>query len=269
MLRNASWVIALLAVTAIAGWSRGGWAVVTVDSVPEYVEAGKPFTLTWAIRAHGQRLVGRSDARITAARTVSSSTLAARDRWQETAFLTPAGSERGPEISFPAIAEPERGFHSATVTLPSPGDWTLTIWANHGHRLAPIKVVDAGAHPSPRSLTERGARLFVAAGCVSCHTHGDIAQRVLMPVGPDLTSLSHTDEYLAAVLRDPDSVLAYDEPALGWSERRMPDLGLDEPEIEALVAFLKAESPVRLSFVAGPARPPNRQAPASGPFRRP
>ncbi len=272
MLRNASWVIALLAVTAIAGWSRGGWAVVTVDSVPEYVEAGKPFTLTWAIRGHGRHVIAMPGTGVTAARSgqeISSPTLSVPERGREISFLTRAGPERGHGISFPTFAGPEADSYSATVTLPSPGDWTLTIWAFQGHRLLPLKVVDAGTRPPAQSLTKRGAHLFVAAGCVSCHAHGDIAKRVLARVGPELTSLSRSEDYLAAVLRDPDSILEYDETAYGWSQWRMPDLGLDEGEIEALVAFLRADSPVRLSFATAPAQHRVGQAENRGAGRLP
>lgn len=251
-------VVALLAVTAISGWSMGGWAVVTVDALPEYVEAGKPFTLTWAIRGHGQKLVAWPRTGVTAERTgheIASPAVAGPEGRRLFSYHPFSGSERGHEKAFPVFAGSETGFYSATVTLPGPGDWTLTIWANTGHRMLPLKVVDAGAEPRPQRLTERGAHLFVAAGCITCHAHGDIDQPVMVPVGPDLSSLAHSEDYLAAVLRDPDSILDYDVPALGWFPR-MPDLGLDEPEIEALVAFLTAEPPVRESVVQLPGRIP-------------
>src|SRR4029079_9866801 len=47
--------IAALAVIAlpVAAFTFGGWAVITVDSLPEFAVAGSPTTLTFAVRQHG------------------------------------------------------------------------------------------------------------------------------------------------------------------------------------------------------------------------
>jgi len=81
-------------------------------------------------------------------------------------------------------------------------------------------------------LPHRGADLFLAKGCVVCHTHAAVADRYTGPqtdVGPNLTDLALPVDYLHTWLRDPASVKPKTE---------MPNLGLDEEEINALVAFL-------------------------------
>src|SRR5262249_61471615 len=39
--------------TATLGVAAGGWAVVTLDDLPDAVVAGKPVTLTFTVRQHG------------------------------------------------------------------------------------------------------------------------------------------------------------------------------------------------------------------------
>ena len=47
----------LLMVAAIsipaAAFTFGGWAVTTVEDVPEYAIAGQPFDITYSVRQHG------------------------------------------------------------------------------------------------------------------------------------------------------------------------------------------------------------------------
>ena len=51
MLRRSIRVAALAAVAVpVAAFSFGGWAVITVDSLPEYAVAGTPVTLTLVVR---------------------------------------------------------------------------------------------------------------------------------------------------------------------------------------------------------------------------
>ncbi|MBI2872835.1 MAG: cytochrome c oxidase subunit II [Chloroflexi bacterium] len=87
---------------------------------------------------------------------------------------------------------------------------------------------------------ERGAQLFVAKGCLACHTiRGTLA---MGKIGPDLTHvggrttiaaglLDNTPEDLARWLRDPPEV----KPGAN-----MPNLKLSGEEVSALVAYLQA-----------------------------
>jgi mono/diheme cytochrome c family protein len=83
-----------------------------------------------------------------------------------------------------------------------------------------------------RSLVASGANLFVAKGCVICHTHSDIPDRYVAfqtNVGPNLTSYSAAPTFLRLWLSDPVGV----KP-----KTQMPNLELSDAEIEALILFL-------------------------------
>src|SRR5687768_13007932 len=134
-------VLALALVTTHAG----GWAVVTVEDLPEQFVAGQATTLTFSVRQHGMRLIGGLNARV-----------AAR-----------SGSRH---VEAAATAK-ETGYYAATVTLPAPGDWTITINSGFGASsttLLPVNAVatPAGSSPAPTEL--RGRQLFVAKGCITC-----------------------------------------------------------------------------------------------------
>ena len=42
-----------LMLVPVLAFRFGGWAVVTVDDLPEYLVAGKPVTLSFVVRQHG------------------------------------------------------------------------------------------------------------------------------------------------------------------------------------------------------------------------
>lgn len=93
--------------------------------------------------------------------------------------------------------------------------------------------------PEPGSVAAEGKRLFESGACIACHTvAGGPAQG---RIGPDLTHFAsrstfagslfeRTDENVAAWLRDPPGR----KPGA-----KMPNLGLSDREIEALVAYLQ------------------------------
>lgn len=81
-------------------------------------------------------------------------------------------------------------------------------------------------------MGDSGMALFVAKGCVTCHTHGAIDRTYLVSAidaGPNLTNFTADADYLRRWLKDPASV----KPST-----LMPDLELSDAEIEALIAFL-------------------------------
>ena len=86
------------------------------------------------------------------------------------------------------------------------------------------------------SPLETGQRLFVAKGCTTCHAHEGIDQTsggaIYVDTGRDLSDFSADPQYLSRWLAEPASIRPQTE---------MPDLGLDQAEIEALIAFLNAE----------------------------
>lgn len=81
------------------------------------------------------------------------------------------------------------------------------------------------------SQVELGRDLFIAKGCMLCHSHTATNQirEFGTDMGPDLTHFKASAEYLRLWLKDPVSV----KPAT-----KMPTLGLSDSEIEALIAFI-------------------------------
>ena len=89
----------------------------------------------------------------------------------------------------------------------------------------------ASLHDPSLSQVEVGRRLFIAKGCIVCHSHAETNQVREFDVdsGPDLTDFAASPDYLRMWLKDPLSVK---------SNAQMPALGLSPDEIEALIAFL-------------------------------
>jgi cytochrome c2 len=102
--------------------------------------------------------------------------------------------------------------------------------------IVPLRVVAANAPaPAPLLPYDRGHQLFVAKGCVSCHSHLVTKEFNLTNLGPDLTEPKFAAAYLQRFLANP-------AVKTDWkSGNRMPNLGLKPAEITALVAFLNQE----------------------------
>jgi mono/diheme cytochrome c family protein len=204
----------LLLLPAIAG-SAGGWAVITVDDLPDYVVAGKPTTLTFRVRQHGHELLSGLNARVEAR----------------------AGSL---ETQVEATPGRERGQYTATLTLPRAAEWTITIHSGfRGSELSllPLQVIEGGTSATPAlPEAERGRRLFVAKGCVTCHLHGEAKTTGQTPWAPELTGRRFPADYLRQFLANP-AMRASD----GGRPAQMPNLNLKQPEIAALVAFINTE----------------------------
>ena len=208
-----------LSATLLVAASWGGWAVITLDDVPDAVVAGKPVTLTFTVRQHGHTLLDN---------------------------LRPSIDARagGSHIRADAVAAGGKGRYSSTLTLSDTGQWRLTINSGFGSShvdLEPIAVIGAGKSSPAIAAGERGRRLFVAKGCVTCHLHGDVAGSGVVQVGPELSALRLPADFLQKFLADP-SILPPAQQANGG----MPNLDLKPVEITALVAFLSGtETAVR------------------------
>ncbi len=100
-----------------------------------------------------------------------------------------------------------------------------------GQAASPAKQPPA-ALPQAYTGAELGKRLFLAKGCVVCHTNSRSGQSLSnsLDVGPNLTTVSKDAQYLKVWLADPSSL----KP-----DTEMPKLGLSAEEIQALIAFLK------------------------------
>ena len=83
---------------------------------------------------------------------------------------------------------------------------------------------------------ELGRQLFLAKGCITCHYNNRAASRseywTIEMGAPDLSSYSSAPEILSIRLKD---------PAAAKSDTKMPNLGLKETEIEALIAFINSK----------------------------
>ncbi len=193
----------------------GGWASITVEDVPDYGVVRQPLDLTFTVRQHGVTKLSDLEPRVEA---------------------------RGAGTSAAAVAQrgTEAGQYTARLVLPEAGEWTITIHSGFGPSrltLVPMQIIAANAQaPAALPAADRGRRLFVAKGCVTCHLHGDVKGSGVVAVGPELTSRRLAPEYLQRFLADPSMI---------GSANRMPNLNLKQTEIAALIAFLnRADGPV-------------------------
>ena len=137
----------VLAVTLRLG--AGGWAVVTLDTLPESVVVSTPLRLSFTVRQHGQTLMDGLQPRVVA--------VAGKD--QVAGDAQPGG---------------QPGRYVATLTFPRPAAWVITVDSGFGANgrltLLPLPVVAKASHAATaQTAVGRGLQLFVAKGCVTCH----------------------------------------------------------------------------------------------------
>jgi mono/diheme cytochrome c family protein len=109
-------------------------------------------------------------------------------------------------------------------------------FGNSNVTLMPVPAVNPGRAAPEIAAAERGRRLFVAKGCVTCHVHPEVPASGVVNVGPDLTGRRFTGDYLQRFLADPN--IATTRGAGGFE---MPNLNLAPREIAALAAFISGE----------------------------
>ncbi len=207
-------LVSLPLITGYAAGGWGGWAAITVGELPDFLVTRHPTQLTFTVRQHG---VHPLDG------------------------LKPTVEATSGKLTVAAAATPGAGAgqYAATLTPSEPGEWTITIHSGFNTAsvtLLPVQAIAPGARPpAPLADAERGRRLFVAKGCVSCHLH-----RAVNPngggVGPELTGKHFAAEFLTKFLADPAAVIP---PRPGSAT--MPNLELKPLEISALIAFINTE----------------------------
>jgi mono/diheme cytochrome c family protein len=203
MLRLVRRLAPLSLALPVLAMTAGGWAVATVDSLPDHLVAARPTELAFTVRQHGVTALDGLRP------VIEATSGATRARFEATASGLP-------------------GRYRATLVPPTAGEWTLVLrhgFGNGSVTLPPIEAMRAGASPAALPAAERGRRLFAAKGCVTCHV--DIQN------GPNLTGRRYDAGWLARFLADPQRV----RPA-PVGKPTMPTLGLDGREIAALVAFV-------------------------------
>jgi mono/diheme cytochrome c family protein len=98
------------------------------------------------------------------------------------------------------------------------------------------KEASEAAVASSPAQVEMGRQLFLAKGCITCHYNSRAAGRdeywTIEMGAPDLSNYSSHPEVLFIRLKD---------PAAAKSDTKMPDLGLKETEIKALIAFINSK----------------------------
>ncbi len=201
--------VALLSATA---FTFGGWAIVSVDDMPEHFVVGKPTELSFVVRRHGTHPM--IDTRPTVTLNSGSSTANAAVRLST-----------------------QPGRFVATLVPPRAGDWSVRIQSGFGPAetsMLPTKAIAAGASAPALTEVERGHRLFSAKGCVSCHVVGSegIAG---YKMGPELTGRTFPAEALARFLKNPAA-----NPITRVAEQRMPQMELKDREIASLVAYINS-----------------------------
>lgn len=101
---------------------------------------------------------------------------------------------------------------------------------------AESKPVVAASGASSLSQVELGQQLFIAKGCITCHVNRRVPNHSVywtIDMGaPDLSVYASDPQLLRTRLKDPTAVKA---------DTQMPNLNLDEAEIEALVAFINSK----------------------------
>ena len=185
----------------------GGWAIITLNEFPDYAVAGKPLNLTFSVRQHGVTLLPGLQPKIQATMTSG---------LQAKAAVKPTSN---------------RGEYTTSLTLPQPGEWTITIASGFNDssvKLPALKVIASGA-PAPGAFSPatRGVRLFSSKGCIGCHRHIEVNPEHVTDAKFDLTGRRFPQDYLKKFLADPST-----KPA------DMPNLKLKDDEIEALAAFI-------------------------------
>ena len=209
--------LVLLTAGVLMAAGYGGWAVVTVENLPDELIAGQPYNLTFSIRQHGVDLLEVGNPRI--------ELRSAKDR-----------------LVARAVPTNRKCYYTATVNVPSTGDWDATIHTSFGDSkldLLPMTAVAAGARRAVSyTAAQRGERLFVAKGCASCHEHAAVKGSGKYEIGPPLTAPRYSADYLEKFLRDP----SIRKSATG---ARMPNLNLRGADIEALIAFLNGPTPLK------------------------
>lgn len=82
----------------------GGWAVTTLDNVPDPFDAGHTYAIGYTIRQHGVTPISVDRTEIQATH-----------------------SESGKRLAFPGVADGPVGHYLAQVTVPAAGSWTWEV----------------------------------------------------------------------------------------------------------------------------------------------
>ena len=106
-----------------------------------------------------------------------------------------------------------------------------------------VPAAEAGSASSPATTSnssipqvELGQQLFIAKGCITCHVNTKVPNSdeywTIDMGATNLSTFSANPEILRIRLKDPTQAK---------SDTQMPNLGLSDSEIEALIAFINSQ----------------------------
>lgn len=256
----------------------GGWAVITLETLPGNVAAGEPFQVSFRVRQHGQRFVDDLSPRVIASH-----------------------AETGEEVIVTAGHGEKEGQYTAELILSEPGTWRWSIKTWHQPRMPDLHVSAPGSPATQppessfwflpgaavlllvaivivlrarRALPKAAALAGIAvilAGLTLFYLRPEANTLANAPVGQQKTQAEtghdlfiakgclscHVNErieprYLSFSsqigpnLSDYPTTAEYlrewlADPTSLKPTTQMPDLELSEDEIEALITFLMAE----------------------------
>ena len=212
-----------VAVLGSLGFAFGGWAVVTVTDLPAAYVAGQDVAFQFKVRQHGEEPFSGLSPEV----------------------LISTSASGTPQV-FPARPAAQRGTYIARFTVPQGERLYLSVKSafRRGRPLPLLAqpVVRSAAEVAAQPAAAHGRRLFVAKGCVTCHTkseYEEFAAYEPLKVGPDLTNRVFPADWVAAKLRDPAS------RGVRGTDFQMPTLELNDTEIAALAAFLNQREVAR------------------------
>lgn len=138
------------------------------------------------------------------------------------------------------------GLIGATLTLRRRNRWAMALTVAclavgaasfmMGSAVPAVEAQNVSSSNASISQVELGRQLFLAKGCITCHTNSRAASSseywTIEMGAPDLSKFSANPEVIFMRLKDPTSVK---------SDTNMPNLDLTKVEIEALVAFINSK----------------------------
>ncbi len=107
----------------------------------------------------------------------------------------------------------------------------LVVFAGSSVRRTAANESPVSNKPDTQVPADSGDALFTSKGCITCHSNNRVSIQAEFPIniGPNLSAVSLSADYLRLWLKDPQAVKPSTE---------MPNLHLSDSEIEALVTFL-------------------------------
>jgi mono/diheme cytochrome c family protein len=221
--KNSMTAVGVLALLAATPAVRGGWVIVTMHEWPQALEAGRPTTLTFSMRQHGQELLS---GRQPVVHVKGPGLLGSRERVR-------AERTDRPGVYRATITPADRGALRVSVDTDFNG-WTAPM--------LPLEVRDRGVTLASNSQGHaRGQALFVAKGCAGCHakTDDDALDEIrVVQVGPDLTGRTYPAGWVERKILDPAS-----QRTSGLTgDAVMPVLEVTEAEARLIAGYINARS---------------------------